>query len=214
VALIFYGASGSPYAWRVWLALEHKGIPFEAKTLSFDKGDLKTPEFRALNPRGRVPVILDDGFALYESAAILEYLEDKYASPPHLFSTDVRKRAVQRRIVREADEYVAQPLEKLVEAVLFTPREKRSQEVVGRVCDDLRRELERWESSINAEYLAGELSAADFTLYPELALILRMASRNAGLIPADLLGPKIAEWVARMENLPVVQKTWPPHWRN
>ena len=34
MALAFYYASGSPYAWRVWLALEHKGIPYELKTLS------------------------------------------------------------------------------------------------------------------------------------------------------------------------------------
>src|SRR5215216_2874463 len=77
MALTFYNASGSPYGWRVWLALEHKGLPYELKMLSFDKGDLKTPEFRALNPRGRVPVIVDDGFPLFESAAIVEYLEDK-----------------------------------------------------------------------------------------------------------------------------------------
>src|SRR3954462_4236936 len=56
MALVFHGASGSPYAWRVWLALEHKRIPYELRTLSFDKGDLKAAEFRALNPRGRVPV--------------------------------------------------------------------------------------------------------------------------------------------------------------
>jgi glutathione S-transferase len=60
------------------IALEHKSIPPELKLLSFDKGDLSTPAFRALNPRGRVPALEDDGFALYESAAIVEYLEDKY----------------------------------------------------------------------------------------------------------------------------------------
>jgi hypothetical protein len=66
----FYYGSGSPYAWRVWLALEHKGIPYHRKTLSFDAGDLKTAEFGALNPRRRVPVLVDDDFALAESAAI------------------------------------------------------------------------------------------------------------------------------------------------
>ena len=75
MALTLHYASGSPYAWRVWLAVEHKGIPYELKLLSFDKGDLATPTFRALNPRGRVPALEDDGFALYESAAIVEYLE-------------------------------------------------------------------------------------------------------------------------------------------
>ena len=121
MALAFYYASGSPYAWRVWLALEHKGIPYERKTLSFDAGDLKTPEFAALNPRRKVPVIVDEGFALYESGAIVEYLEDKRPGEPRLFSADLRQRALQRRMVREADQYFAAPMERLVEAVLFTP---------------------------------------------------------------------------------------------
>src|SRR5829696_8597623 len=124
MALTFYNASGSPYAWRVWLALEHKGIPYECRMLSFDKGDLKTPEFRALNPRCRVPVIVDERFALFESAAIVEYLEEQQPGRPRLFSTDLRERAVQRRIVREADQYFAEGLERLVEAVLFTPSDQ------------------------------------------------------------------------------------------
>jgi glutathione S-transferase len=39
------------------------------------EADFRNPEFAALNPRRRVPIIEDDGFALYESAAIVEYLE-------------------------------------------------------------------------------------------------------------------------------------------
>ena len=62
-------------------------------------------------------------------------------------------------------------------------------------------------------YLAGPVSAADYTLYPELALVQRMASRNPGVIPADLAGPNVAAWMQRMATLPIVQRTWPPHWR-
>ena len=74
MALTFYYGSGSPFAWRVWLALEHKQIAYELKVLSFDRGDTRTPEFLAINPRGRVPTIVHDGFKLWESLAILEYL--------------------------------------------------------------------------------------------------------------------------------------------
>jgi glutathione S-transferase len=74
MALTFYYGSGSPFAWKVWLALEHKGIPYEFRLLSFDRGDTKTPEFQAVNPRAKVPAIVDDGFALRESAVIVEYL--------------------------------------------------------------------------------------------------------------------------------------------
>ena len=103
----FYYGSGSPYAWRVWLALEHKGIPYHRKTLSFDAGDLKTAEFGALNPRRRVPVLVDDDFMLAESAAIVEYIEERWPSGPALFARDPRQRAIQRRMVREADDYLA-----------------------------------------------------------------------------------------------------------
>jgi glutathione S-transferase len=213
VALTLHYASGSPYAWRVWLALEHKRVPYELKLLSFDKGDLATPAFRALNPRGRVPVLEDEGFALYESAAIVEYIEDKHPGEPRLFASDIRERALQRRLVREADQYFADALERLVTAVLFTKPEERSPERIARTCEDLRKELAFWETALTGDWLAGPLSAADFTLYPELALVLRMASRNPGLIPADLMGEKVAAWVRRMEALPIVQKTWPPHWK-
>ena len=72
MALTLYYLSGSPYAWRVWLALEHKGIPCQLRSMSYDAGDFQKPDFAALNPRRRVPVVVEeDGFALYESAAIV-----------------------------------------------------------------------------------------------------------------------------------------------
>lgn len=91
--LTFYCGSGSPYTWRVWLALEHKRIPYELKQMSFSEGDQKKPGYLAINPRGRVPAIVDDGFALYESAAILEYLDEKYPGEPRLFPGDAGQRA-------------------------------------------------------------------------------------------------------------------------
>jgi hypothetical protein len=54
---------------------------------------------------------------------------------------------------------------------------------------------------------------SDFTLYPEVALALRIARRKPGLEAGDSIGPKIAAWMRRMEALPCAQKTWPPHWK-
>ena len=106
MALGFYYGAGSPYTWRVWLALEHKQIPHELKLMSFSDGDLKKPEFRAINPRGKVPSIIDDGFVLYESAAIVEYLDQQYpASGKPLFPGNTRDQATVRRMVCEADNY-------------------------------------------------------------------------------------------------------------
>jgi len=85
----------------VWLALEHKHIAYELKTMSFSAGDLRKPEYLAINPRHKVPAIVDEGFALYESAAIVEYLDERYPGPK-LFPGDVRQRALVRRMVQEA----------------------------------------------------------------------------------------------------------------
>src|SRR5206468_5168895 len=45
MALTFYFGSGSPFAWKVWLVLEHKGIAYTPKRLSFDKDETRSPEF-------------------------------------------------------------------------------------------------------------------------------------------------------------------------
>jgi glutathione S-transferase len=213
MALTLYYMSGSPYAWRVWLALEHKGMPYELKQISFDAGDFEKADFLALNRRHKVPVIVDNDFALSESAAIVEYLEDKAPRKPHLFSTDLRQRALQRRMIREADQYFAAGLERLVEAVLFTPKERWSKVAIDQAAADMKKELAIWESAVGAEgFLTRALSAVDFTLYPEIALVERIGKRNHGLLP-DLCGPKMHAWMRRMEALPVVKKTWPPHWQ-
>ena len=70
MALVFHYGSGSPFAWRVWLALEHKGVAYEARRARFDRDDTRSPAFLAVNPRGKVPAIEHDGFALRESAVI------------------------------------------------------------------------------------------------------------------------------------------------
>jgi len=198
----FYYASGSPYAWRVWLALERKGVPYHRKTLSFDAGDLKTPEFGALNPRHRVPVLVDDDFVLTESAAIVEYIEDRWPLGPGLFARDPRQRAVQRRMVREADQNLADFGRRLA-----------SGEGSEDTRNDLRRELALWEDAATGDYLTGELSAVDLTVFPFMARLLRLAGRRADFVKEDVLGPRLAAWIDRMQTLPIVQRTWPPHWK-
>jgi hypothetical protein len=69
-------------------------------------------------------------------------------------------------MVREADQYFADPLERLVTAVLFTDHQERSPERIARACEDIRKELAFWETALTGDWLAGPLSAVDFTLYP------------------------------------------------
>ena len=65
---------------RVWVTLLEKQIPFEPILMKLD-GDQLEPEFTAINPFQHIPVIVDDGFRVVESLAILDYLEAKYPSP-------------------------------------------------------------------------------------------------------------------------------------
>jgi glutathione S-transferase len=201
VAVRFYYASGSPYAWRVWLALERKGIPYHRKILSFDAGDLKTAEYGALNPRRRAPVLVDDDFVLTESGAIVEYIEDRWPNGPALFASEPRKRAIQRRMVREADHYLAD----IGTRFATTPSEE--------TANNLRQELALWEGAATGDYLTGDLSAVDLTVYPLMALFERIASRRPDFARSDFIGPRLSAWIGRMHALPIVQHTWPPHWK-
>ncbi|MGC1818089.1 MAG: glutathione S-transferase family protein [Casimicrobiaceae bacterium] len=211
----FYAASGSPYVWRVWLALEHKRLPYTLKMMSFSDGDLRTPEFAALNPRRKVPVLDDAGFVMHESAAIVEYLEDAYrdAGEP-LFPADVRARAIARRKLREADEYVAHAMEDLVDRVLFTPEAKWDAAAIVEARDRFVAEMDWFERELTGDFLVSGPGAADFTLYPIVALALRTESRKKpDLAIAAALGPRIGAWMRRIEALPYFEATYPPHWK-
>lgn len=70
-------ARGNTRDLRVLWALEEIGLPFEIKGIDHPKHELDTPEFRALNPFGQLPVIDDDGVVISESGAILVYLARK-----------------------------------------------------------------------------------------------------------------------------------------
>ncbi|MBL0122398.1 MAG: glutathione S-transferase family protein [Betaproteobacteria bacterium] len=213
--ITFYFGSGSPYAWKVWLALEHKKLPYEAKRMSFDNGDLKTPEFTAINPRQKVPALVDNGFAMYESAAILEYLEDRYPdSGERLWPRDVQARAIARRRAAEVVAYV-DPINDKLFTELFGPAGKIPDVAsIDASKQALTEELARIEGWLDEDYLAGgKLSGADFTLYPYLAFLGRVDTRIPGYHLLALAPPKVAAWMKRIESLPYFEKTVPPHWK-
>jgi glutathione S-transferase len=67
----------SPRAFKVLLVAHHLGIDYDFSFVDLPKGTQRTPEFTALNPNQRMPVLEEDGFALWESNAIVEYLASK-----------------------------------------------------------------------------------------------------------------------------------------
>lgn len=78
--LKFYYNPISVNARRVWIALLEKQIPFEPILVNLD-GDQFHGDFTAINPLQRIPAIVDNGFRVVESLAILDYLEARYPMP-------------------------------------------------------------------------------------------------------------------------------------
>ncbi len=214
MAITLYYGSGSPYAWRVQLALEAKRLPYERRLLSFSAGDTRKPEFVRLNPRHRVPTIVDDGFVLYESNAIVEYLDEVYASQgTRLFPGDARTRATVRRIVSEVDGYTSEAADALIEELLYAKPEARDAAKLERARTALAEEFAFLTRYLEGDFLAGPLSAADFALYPYVKFMDRCRQRVPTFDAASLLPPALAAWKARIEALPWVAGTYPPHWR-
>jgi glutathione S-transferase len=210
MALTFYYGSGSPFAWKVWLALEHKGIPYDLKVLSFDKGDTRAPAFRAINPRGKVPAIVDAGVALWESTVILEYLDEAYPERP-LLPQDPHARATVRRIAAEAENYLVPVINDLFAATLF----RKGPEDAAALADlhqRLEEELPRFEAGLQGEYFSISLSLADYTLYPHVRLIRRVDERQPGQQWSRHIPSRLDAWMQRIEALPYYEKTIPPHW--
>ncbi len=77
MALKLYGGARSRASIVKWY-LEELGLPYEFVLLDLQAGEHRQPEYLAINPFGKVPAIVDDGFVLWESGAILLYLSDRH----------------------------------------------------------------------------------------------------------------------------------------
>src|SRR6202453_1127705 len=116
MALTLYWGSGSPFSWRVLLALEHKELPYESKLLHFDKQEEQSPQMLKLNPRGRVPLLKDGGYIVFESVAMLYSLDVKYPQPP-IFGANPEEAGVIMRVICEFMTYAEPSLRKITTAI-------------------------------------------------------------------------------------------------
>ena len=93
----------SSWSMRAWVLLKQSGIPFQEHLVRFDsfEGDSRFKnEVRKVNPAGRVPVLVDDGLAIWDSLAIAEYVAEKFPDRA-LWPRDARVRAQARSVVAE-----------------------------------------------------------------------------------------------------------------
>ena len=86
-----YGFPPSPNTWKVRAVAAHLALPLEFVFVDLAAGQSRTPEYLALNPTGRTPVLVDGAFVLWESNAIMQYLASR--TPNSLWPDDARRRA-------------------------------------------------------------------------------------------------------------------------
>jgi maleylpyruvate isomerase len=124
----------SSAAYRVRIALNFKGIPWETALIDLRApvSAQHTPEFRAVNPQGLIPVVADGDTVITQSLAIIEYLEETHPQPPLLPRSPAERAAVRALALAVACDI--HPLNN------------------SRVLEYLRRQLAQDESAVNAWY--------------------------------------------------------------
>ncbi len=220
MALTLYWGSGSPYSWRVLLALEHKGLPYESQLLHFDKQEHQSPQMLKMNPRGRLPVLRDGDYVVFESVAILYYLDLKCPRPP-IFGTSPEEAGVIMRVICEFQAYAEPSVSRIVEA-LFADEVEGSidaltdaMHVVAREARTIEARLAREQWIVGANY-----TALDMVIFPWLQVLRRALNRasaaalGARFLPMERNYPALARWIDRIESLPGYARTYPPHWRD
>jgi glutathione S-transferase len=163
MALTVYGSPLSPFVARVALAATAKGMKY---SLEMPKDGIKTPDFLAMNPFGKIPVLKDGKTVLYESAVIVEYLEAK-GKTKRLVPKGAKAAASVRLIAAVAGEYVQAAGLKLF-------RHWRSKSTDDKALEDAKAELAKYldvfEKVIDkGKYAAGsKFSLADVYAIPAL----------------------------------------------
>ncbi len=214
-----YWGSGSPYSWRVLLALEHKRLAYTGHLLQFDKQEHKSPQMLALNLRGRLPVVKDGDYVVFESLAVLYYLDLRYPDPP-IFGRTAEQAGVIMRVICEYQSYGEEHITAITRAV-FSGRMAGREEELTAAMHAVAGEARTIEGRLSkGDWIVGdEYSAADMVIFPGIMVLLRALSRpearelSSRFVPLDTNYPALGRWLERVAALPGYERTYPPHWR-
>jgi glutathione S-transferase len=190
-----YDSAFSPFARKVRLVLEHKGLAFEAVD-----GLLKSNHdaLKAVNGRVEVPALVDGEIVVVNSADIVAYLEFRYPEKP-VYPGSPADRVHARAWERAADTLIdailinisywqwAERPDTMPEGLLAAARKE-----LGLVYARLEQDL------TDRDFVSGDLSIADFALFPHLVAAKAM---QVDFAPAE--HPRLARWFERMRQLPV-----------
>ena len=152
---------------RVRIFLAEKGIEVPMVDVDMMKGENATPEFLALNPLGKLPVLaLDDGTILTESMAICRYFEELHPEPP-LFGRDPLERAKVEMWNRRMELEIAYPMTQVFQHGYEFWKDRITQvPAFGEVCREKLRDRMNWLDGELADrnYIAGDsYTVADIT---------------------------------------------------
>jgi glutathione S-transferase/GST-like protein len=184
----------TPNGWKISIALEEMGLPYEVKVVDFASNEQKSPWYVKLNPNGRIPTLVDDGFALFESGAILIYLAEKTGRfLPH--DVQGRSRVIQWLMFQmsavgpmmgQANVFLRYFPEKIQPAI------DRYQREVTRLFGILDQQL------ATHDYIAGDYSIADMALWPWVS-----GYEWSGVSIAEFAN--LQRWLAKVGDRPAVQ---------
>jgi glutathione S-transferase len=159
----------STFSRRIRIALLEKGIEHELAIVSFEKGENKTPQYLAMNPYGRVPTLQHDDFILYESSAILRYLEALQPQPA-LFPKDMRARALVDMNMKLCDVELTRYAGTIIFPKRFLPQDKWDTKAFEQARIPIQKHLTILGRDLgDREFLVGgSFSAADLVYMPHL----------------------------------------------
>ena len=189
----------SPRALKVIALAHHLGLDCELRVVDLFKGEQTAPEFAALNPNRRMPVLEDDGFVLWESNAILHYLAAKKPASG-LWPADVKRQAdVLRWLSWEAAHWMPACVPMAFERVV--------KKLAGLGAPDLE-EVAKGEKQFHqlAAVLNGHLKGRRWLVGDDLTIAdfsvgAPMALANAAQYPVEPY-PEITRWYAALAALP------------
>jgi glutathione S-transferase len=161
-----------PFGQKVRIVLAEKGLSYELVQIDLAQGEQRRPDFRRLNPLGRVPVLLDDEVTVYDSTIIAEYLEDEYPEPPLLPPVGASALRARARTFEDLADMTFTPNVGLLMAELTKPENERDPNRVQRLQQQVEQMLTYLNHELQGqEYLTGQFSVADIAFVPRLVVL-------------------------------------------
>lgn len=181
---------------KVRIALLEKGLEFERINVDLTKREQKNPEYLKIHPFGQIPALDDEGFVIYDSTVINEYLEDEYPYPP-LMPKDSEGRA-RARLLEDLRDSHFNPYFVHVIQEMRKPEGERDAQRIDNAKAEITKCFDRIERELQGkEYLAGTFSLADVAFMSNIELLDRFN------IPVDANKcPKTVAWIARLKARP------------